>query len=187
MTKREVLHYSSQYVYDNDDVLATRLQEAIQRGHMTRDDLVAVAAWKWRGGRTRQLAAENTEEEVNEITRAAFSASSERLRIGALLALRGVNWPMASAILHFAFPDRYPILDVRAMETVDGSKGYTFERWGQYVRLCHETAKRLDVTMRVLDRALWQADKAKHPRRSRAKKQGTVEATRVLCEPAKQT
>jgi hypothetical protein len=187
MTKSEVLHYSSQYVYDSDDALTERLQEAVQRGYMTRDDLVAVAAWKWRGGRTRQLAAENTEEEVNEITRVAFSTSSERLRIGALLALRGVKWPMASAILHFAMPDRYPILDVRAMETVDGSKGYTFERWSQYTRLCHETAKRLGVTMRVLDRALWQADKAKNPRRARANKQGTVELTRVRCGPAKQT
>lgn len=127
---------------------------------MTRDDLIAVARWKWRGGRTRQLCGQNTEEEVEEITRVSFAAESERLRIGSLLALRGVQWPMASVILHFAFPDRYPIRDIRAMKTVGRSTFYnTFEKWMEYAELCRATAKRHGVTMRTLDKALWAFDK----------------------------
>lgn len=179
LTKDEVLRYSAEYAYDGDDKLTASLREAVQRGFMTRDDLVEVATWKWRGGRTRQLARQNTEDEVKEITRVAFSATSERLRIGALLALRGVNWPMASVILHFAFPDRYPILDVRAMKTVDGSTIYTFEKWVQYAELCRQTAQRMGVTMRVLDRALWAVDKQQNPRRVRSEKSATVAATRT--------
>ena len=159
LTREQALRLSEDYRYDSEDSLFTILAQAIQRGFMKRSDLVAVAKWKWRGGRTQQLANQNTEAEVNEISRAAFAAENERLTIGALLALRGVNWPMASVILHFAFPNQYPILDVRAMNTVGGSTGYTFERWIEYVRLCRDACKRLDVSMRVLDRALWNFDK----------------------------
>lgn len=169
LTKDEVLRYSNQYAYDGDDLLAARIAQAAERGFMTRDDLVAVARWKWRGGRTRQLAAQNSEDEVREITRVAFSAASERLRIGALLALRGVNWPMASVILHFAFPERYPILDIRAMKSVDGSTIYTFEKWMKYAELCRESARQMGVTMRILDRALWAADKEQNPRRAHSR------------------
>jgi hypothetical protein len=67
---------------------------------------------------------------------------------------------MASVILHFAFPKEYPILDVRAMNTVGGSTLYNFERWMSYVGLCRDTARKHDVSLRTLDKALWAADKA---------------------------
>ena len=159
LTRDQILEHAGHYVYDEDDVLGARMGAAAQRGYMTRDDLIAVAKWKWRGGRTRQLCGQNTEAEVEEITAVSFAAGSERLRIGALLALRGVQWPMASVILHFAFPDRYPILDVRAMNTVGGSTLYTFERWLEYLKLCRATAKTHGITMRILDKALWVFDK----------------------------
>jgi hypothetical protein len=139
--------------------LAARMLIASARGHMAQDDLIAVAAWKWRGGRTRRLCADNTKAEVVEISSASFAATSERLRIGVLLALRGVQWPMASVILHFAFPDRYPILDVRAMKSVGGSTHYTFEKWSEYADLCRKAAAKYDVSMRTLDKALWAYDK----------------------------
>ena len=158
-TREQILEYAARYVYDADDVLGARMEAAAQRGYMTRDDLIAVAKWKWRGGRTRQRCGQNNEAEVEEITAVPFAAGSERLRIGTLLALRGVQWPMASVILHFAFPDRYPILDVRAMNTVGGSTLYTFERWLEYLELCRATAKTHGITMRTLDKALWAFDK----------------------------
>ena len=138
-----------------ETALLARMSEAARRGYMTRDDLIAVARWKWRGARTRQLCAKNTAAEVEEISRVSFAANSERLRIGVLLCLCGVQWPMASVILHFAFPDRYPILDVRAMDAVEGSTHYTYERWSQYVELCRRTAAENGVSMRTLDKALW--------------------------------
>ena len=165
LKKDEIVRYSNQYVgsnndiVDRDDALANQLRAAVNRGHLTRADLVAVATWKWRGGRTRQLALGNTEDEVREISAVSFLARTERLKIGALLALQGVQWPMASVILHFAFPDRYPILDIRAMNTVGGSTIYTFDKWMQYVELCRDATQRFGVTMRNLDRALWQYDK----------------------------
>ena len=100
---------------------------------------------------------ENRECEVLEISKASFVARSERLRIGALLALHGVGWPMASTILHFVFPkaDGYPVLDKKTMAAVGGSTNYNFKRWMEYTKLCRDTAQKLNVTLRELDRALW--------------------------------
>ena len=38
---------------EKESVLMKRMPEAAERGNMTRDDLIAVAKWKWRGGCTR--------------------------------------------------------------------------------------------------------------------------------------
>ena len=66
---------------------------------------------------------------------------------------------MASVILHFAFPDRYPILDRFAMAAVGSTPFYSFERWEQYCELCRKVAADSGLTMRTLDKALWQIGK----------------------------
>ena len=143
--------------------LMERMRAAAERKHMTLSDLIAVAKWKWRGGRTWQLCKKNSVAEVEEITRVSFAAETERLHIGVLLALRGVSWPMASVILHFAYLDRnriqFPILDVMTMRAVGGPTRYAFEEWQEYVDLCRAAATRHGVGMRTLDKALWQAGK----------------------------
>lgn len=159
LSREDILHYANLYKPDGDDVLADQLSGAAARGYITLDELGALAVWKWRGTRTRNLCRLNTEEEVKDITLASFAAKSERLRVGALLALHGVGWPMASVILHFVFPTQYPILDVRAMKTIGGSKEYGFARWQEYVRICREAADKHDVSLRMLDKALWSFDK----------------------------
>ena len=161
LSRDEILCYAQKYAYDGEDVVAAALVKARERGFMTREDLVVVAKWKWKGGRTRGLVLQNSEEDVTEITKTSFATTSERLRVGALISLRGVNWPMASTILHFAFRDKYPILDERAMRTVGGSTLYTFESWTHYTELCRTTAQQMKIGLRTLDRALWAFDKAR--------------------------
>jgi hypothetical protein len=95
---------------------------------------------------------------VEETTRIALSCDAEELRIGVLRSLRGVSWPIASAILHFGHRDRYPILDFRALEALGlprGSVPYNFDFWWAYVTECRHLADRYDVSMRTLDKALW--------------------------------
>jgi hypothetical protein len=159
LTHDQILRFADRYDYGQDDDISRTMGAAAARGHMTREDLIVVAKWKWKGGRTRQLCGQNSEQDVEEITKVSFSTGSERLRIGALLALRGVQWPMASVILHFAFPTKYPILDVRAMKSVGGSTLYTFEKWQEYLALCRQCSLEHGVSMRTLDKALWAFDK----------------------------
>jgi hypothetical protein len=59
------------------------------------------------------------------------------------------------------YPGRYPILDVRALWSLGFSRppAYTFGFWSEYVAFTRSEARRLGVSMRELDRALWQYSK----------------------------
>ena len=79
----------------------------------------------------------------------------------ALLTLTGVGVPTASTLLYFAFPDGYPILDVRALESlgVEARSQYPVSFWLAYLSACRELAARCGVDLRTLDKALWQHSK----------------------------
>ena len=68
-----------------DDWLGTHLQGTAKRGYLTRSELKKIARWKFPGPKPRMLIQENSKCDVREISRASFTARSERLRIGALL------------------------------------------------------------------------------------------------------
>ncbi|MYA31833.1 MAG: hypothetical protein F4Y31_11435 [Gammaproteobacteria bacterium] len=130
---------------------------------MKPSDLQEVARWKYPGPAVRQLVAVNSSADVEEISRVSFATDSERLRIGALMTLHGVAGPMASVILHFIFPDRYPVLDKRVMRTIGAPIAYQFDRWLQYGAFCRRACKHYGVTLRALDEALWQYDYERRP------------------------
>ena len=166
LTKDDVLSRAKDYLeessYDRrvsngeaDERIERKLEAARHRGHMVLDDLRAIAKWKYPGPKLLSLVEENTSDEVAEITRVSFSATTERLRVGALLALRGVDWRMASVILHFAFPGHYPILDERVMRAIDRPRRFNFDSWIQVTKFLREKSMEFGVTMRELDRALW--------------------------------
>ena len=72
----------------------------------------------------------------------ALAATDEASRIAALLELEGVGVPTASTLLYFAFPDDYPILDVRALESlgVKPRSQYPVSFWLEYLGACREIA-----------------------------------------------
>ncbi len=72
----------------------------------------------WKTVRSRPKVAANTEAAIADATGRALAADDEATRIGALLELEGVGVPTASTLLYFAFPDDYPILDIRALESL---------------------------------------------------------------------
>ena len=101
----------------------------------------------------------NPKDFIEEVTCTALSTSSERLRIEVLTLLNGVSWPTASVLLHFGYVNLYPILDFRALWSlgVEASQvRYAFDFWMEYVLFCQKLAREAEVSMRELDRALWQ-------------------------------
>jgi endonuclease III len=81
------------------------------------DGLELVLVCQWKTPRRGLLVAKNSEAIVESVTGAAFATQDEAERMQALCRLRGVQKPTASVLLHFAFPDRYPIIDYRALES----------------------------------------------------------------------
>ena len=129
------------------------------RGYLKKDDLFKIAYWK--APRSSGHVQKNQDEYIAEITKFAFSTKCERAKIQTLTNLDGVNWPTASVILHPFDKGRYPILDFRALYTITVSvpTQYKFNFWWEYVGYCRELADRNNVSMRTVDRALWQYSK----------------------------
>jgi hypothetical protein len=115
----------------------------------------------WKTVRSRPKVAANTEAAVLDATGRALAAVDEATRIASLLELEGVGVPTASTLLYFAFPDDYPILDVRALESlgVKPRSQYPVRFWLEYLGACREIASGAGVSLRTLDKALWQYSK----------------------------
>jgi hypothetical protein len=169
ITRQWVKYWSDRYDYPDDCHDEQRLKRwlARQRGRkfLDKDHFRDIAMWKTPRAKDHYEA--NSAGFVRHVTEQAFQASDERLRLHTLMALEGVGVPVASTILHFAFPDMYPILDVRALTTLtraglwSGSDpgASTLADWLIYTRLMRALAKKLRVDLRTLDKALWAFDK----------------------------
>jgi hypothetical protein len=129
------------------------------RGYFRRREFLIVCAWKT--PRSAPKVALNTEPAVRAATRRALADPDEAVRMQALLSLNGVGVPTASTLLYFAFPALYPILDVRALEAlgVKPRSQYPISFWLGYLEACRELAARCGVSIRTLDKALWQWSK----------------------------
>jgi len=149
--------YPVDYDHEIENVLAPTVRA---RGYFTKPEFESICHWKT--PRSQRKVASNSAEFIEAVTRTALSTGSEQLRVEVLTLLSGVSWPTASVILHFCHRDPYPILDVRALWSlgVDASKvTYNFDLWWEYIRVCRGLAKSTGLSMRELDRALWQYSK----------------------------
>jgi hypothetical protein len=155
----EIEALSGRFGYAENVRLLAAGAAARGRGHYTRPEFIEICAWKT--ARSRPKVASNTEPAVIEATARALTDTDEETRVRALLELAGVGVPTASTLLYFAFPAEYPILDVRALESlgVKARSKYPVSFWLEYVRVCRELARQCGVSIRTLDKALWQYSK----------------------------
>ncbi len=159
--KSEISHWSSRYKVDTlEDCIENKLRSTIQANkYLTSTQLLKLCEWKT--SRTKSRVAKNSEEFIRAVTETAFSTPSEQLRIEVLTLLQGVSWPTASVLLHFGSSEPYPILDFRALWSLGlrVPKQYDFQFWWTYTQFCRHLSLESNVTMRILDRALWQFSK----------------------------
>jgi hypothetical protein len=92
----------------NTKSLITEFAKARRRGYLTKAELKQVI-------RNRPFA-------VRDVTRSAFSCTSELDKIQTLVALHGVGIPMASAILMLTDPRRYAVIDIRVWQLLHAMK-----------------------------------------------------------------
>jgi hypothetical protein len=146
----------------SDSVIERSIAPAArEQGYLTRGQFLRIAEWKT--PRSRPRCERNDAEFVKEVTRAALGSKNEQFKIQALRLLEGVEWPTASVILHFCDRGRYPILDVRALWSagLDATPSYSSPMWMEYTDFMRGLATGAGVSMRTLDKALWQYSKVK--------------------------
>jgi hypothetical protein len=152
--------WAAGYSYPSDAEIEGVIAPAARRqGFLTREQFLAIAEWKT--ARSRPRCRKNDDGYVREVTRAALRSKDERFKIEVLRLLDGVEWPTASVILHFCDRGRYPILDVRALWSLGVAvpPQVGFRLWIEYTEFLRGVARGAGVSMRTLDRALWQYSK----------------------------
>ena len=168
LPQSQIGRYADLYSYPREETELLGLRGSVaSAGSLLKHELRLLA--KWKSPRSAGHIEDNTEGYVGEITSFALSAKDERARVEVLTLLSGVLWPTASVILHLFHSERYPILDYRALWSVSTEvpAQYSFKFWWQYVIFCRAVADKANVSMRVLDRALWQYSKLHQPNRDR--------------------
>jgi len=166
-TKDQITKYARRYdecakAKPQDKIIEEEMKDLLdKRGKQKwigKDELIKIADWK-APGRIRHLCDKNEREEIKNITRKALAVNTDhRARTDHLLKLHGVRYPMASVILHFAFPHEYPILDRRAIWSLRGEKQLkdSFKDWDKYCKKILDIVKSTGCKIREIDKALWQ-------------------------------
>ncbi|WP_226021927.1 hypothetical protein [Halomicrobium salinisoli] len=130
-----------------------------------------VIEWKQAEAANRRAANINhlqksTDDEVRTAVSEALDRDSIAGKIEALDEddrLRGIGFKTASAILMFADPDRFTVIDERAMRTLnqhgyldlDPESTFSSEDYVYYLGVCRALSTQFQVPLRRLDRALW--------------------------------
>lgn len=133
--------------------------------YLDREKFIKIGMWKTPRQKGRYESNEN--ETVQKVTTFSLKTSSEQARIKSLFILNGVSYPVASAILHFAFPEKYPILDFRVLWSLGMKQpnSYTFEFWMKYCERMREISNQTRLPIRTIDKALWEYSKRQQTRK----------------------
>lgn len=147
-----------------------KLKSERREFYLTIEDLNLIFKWKLRTqfGRQSKFRAENTNENVMTITKAAFSVSHPKkdyetsLRLKILTSLSGVEIPVASAILTLCYPDRYSVIDFRnwrqIFKVTSRKSNYTVKEYTAYLNIILQLAEKYKMTPQTIDIAIWQKD-----------------------------
>lgn len=164
LTKKNIEEYANRYDYqyakNNEEEAELEVKKWLEKNrYLNKDNFIKLCLWKSR--RPKKQYEKNSEEMIKEITRFSLSAKSEEVKIKILMCLQGVSFPVASTILHFAYPNKYTIMDFRAIWSLEWKqpKNYTFEFWEKYYKEIWNIAKKFNVSVRTVDKALWQYSK----------------------------
>ena len=154
----EIKRLAARYVYD-DDTGALEAGRSIAGGDYSRANIETIFRWKT-GGRGISRLRRNSDAEIRDALRLAVTAQTERAAVSVLCGLSGVEIPVASAILTAVDPERYTIIDYRALESLGvQSSWHTVDSYLAYLNQCRELARQNGVSLRDFDRALWQWSK----------------------------
>lgn len=150
------------------DQMAMAAGQRISKGERTKENLKIIFHWKHQNSRFYESKLEpefdrNRSEAVDKALKQANEAKTDCEAIEALLTLKGVGVPTASAILANIYPDRFTVIDQRALRAL-GVDNQEVAFYLLYNAECCRMAEKYRVSKRSLDRALWVS--GKKPRRT---------------------
>jgi hypothetical protein len=154
-TKDEAKFLCNEYPVQEDEVFE-KAGIAIRGGDYSRKHFDAIFKWKTKN-RGKSRPQKNTDDEIGEALRVATDIKSPKLAIALLCGLSGVAIPVASAIMTAIHPERFTIIDFRALEALDAEseKAGSLPYYESYLEFCIKLKDDWSMSLRELDRALW--------------------------------
>ena len=129
-----------------------------------------MAVCHWKSSRAIQHIRANTHHRIRAATYTAMATRSERRRLEALLQLKGVSVPMASAVLTLLYPRRYGVIDIRVWQLLygvgavtynPGGTGFRLTSWLEFLAILRRLSSTLGVTARAVERTLFDVHKSR--------------------------
>jgi len=151
---------AAEYKRDDPDASDEAMEAAgkrIAEGNFSIDNLEII--YDWKSPRRRALLRLNSSERIERALKNALRAQDVGQAVCALTQLKGIGVKMASAILTAMDPDRYTVLDFRALQALGCEDHEEIEFYVDYLAYCKEKAAELGVSLRDFDRANWQWSK----------------------------
>ena len=139
-----------------DDLLKEVLRD-LSQGFITEATFMGILNWK--APRVKGKIRLNDFKYYNDaIKRAIKVPDSEKLKI--LCNLQGIDVPVASTILHFIYPEKFPIMDIRVTEALCefgylNVKARSPKNYIKYRQIIFTIVQESGCSMRELDRALF--------------------------------
>lgn len=138
--------------------------EAIRNGEYTLANLEAIVRWKSECAVQYLIA--NSNQHIRKVLAVAAAPETPTCdAVKSLLELQGIDISLASAVLAAIYPERYSILDFRALEAL-GHARLDVRFYEEYLSFCKRLAESNIVKpqddlpgatpLRTLDRALWE-------------------------------
>ncbi|MGA2227861.1 MAG: hypothetical protein ABSH41_25785 [Syntrophobacteraceae bacterium] len=152
--------YDARYKGSKGELTENEVRDwLVNHRFLDKEHFLKLCIWKWK--RPVKHYESNSDTLIQEITRFSFSTECEEARIKSLLILKGVCYPAASAILHFAFSDLYPILDFRVIWALGWPQpnAYAFSYWERYCATIRGIAEKENIPIRTVDKAYWEYSK----------------------------
>ena len=155
------------------DEIALSAGTRIRQGERTKENLKILFHWKNESSRFYKSKLEpafdsNHADCVATVLRSVDEAKNVEDAILALTKFRGVEVPTASAMLANIYPDRFTVIDTLSLRAL-GVENPQIAFYRSYNDACLSLAKRFGVSVRTLDRALWEWGKTHSPKRRRGK------------------
>ena len=144
-------------------VLAAKVKAEIEKkGCLTKPTFIEIINWK--SPRVRPIF-EKGDFRIYKKGIVKCLSLSDDYKLPSLMELPGIGAPIGSTILHFIYPDRFPIMDVRTCEALYGlgyieSKARDEKRYPAFRGVILDIKKQhCGYTLRQIDKALFAYDK----------------------------
>ncbi|MBA7685235.1 hypothetical protein ES703_93653 [subsurface metagenome] len=172
ISKEFVERWSDEYDKRSDEHIEVKVEREIrdwlakqhEPKYLDKEHFVKLGWWKSRRQINNYKA--NPEILIKEATRLAYEASDKKPKLHILQILKGVQVPVASTILHFLHPNKFPIFDIHVRVSLKNAGKWkkstddaSAEAWLEYIDLMRGLSNQLGVSLRDLDKALWAYDK----------------------------